>query len=111
MMFYVLATAEACDDLALANILSLLQTAFTIICIAVPIILIVSLIITLISAVTNPDQKDLLKKIVFKVLAAIIVFFLPSIVNVIMTWLPDNAGGFNVTSCWQAAREASGSSD
>ena len=47
MMFYVLATAEACDDLALANILSLLQTAFTIICIAVPIILIISLIITL----------------------------------------------------------------
>ena len=79
--------------------------------IGVPIILIVSLIITLISAVTNPDQKDLLKKIVFKVLAAIIVFFLPSIVNVIMTWLPDNAGGFNVTSCWQAAREASGSLD
>ncbi len=105
-MSFILATADACNDYALANILSLLQLAFNIICIAVPIILIVSLVISFFNMVTNPDQKDFLKKIIIKSLAAIIIFFLPTITNMVMNWLPDNGDGFNITSCWQAAREA-----
>ena len=102
-MVYILATADACDDYALANLLSLMQTAFNIICILVPIILIVSLAITIFNAVTNPDQKDILKKILTKVAAAIIVFFLPTIVNLVMGWLPDDR--FDITACWQKAQE------
>lgn len=105
-MVFILATADACSDYALANILSLTQTAFDIICIAVPIILIISLIITIIRILTDPDQKHFIRKIISQVVAALLVFFLPTIVNIIMAWLPDNEGGFNITSCWQAAREA-----
>ena len=104
-MVYVLATADACSDYALANILSLTQTAFQIICVAVPIILIISIIITIISIVTNPDQKGIIKKIIVKVVAALIVFFLPTLVNILMGWLPDNEDGINITSCWQKAIE------
>ena len=103
---FILATADACSDYALANILSLTQTAFDIICVAVPIILIISLILTIIKVITDPDQKHFIRKIISQIAAAIIVFFLPTIVNLVMAWLPD--GGMNIGSCWQAAREAKG---
>lgn len=103
---FILATADACSDYALANILSLTQTAFNIICIAVPIILIFSLILTIIKVITDPDQKHFIRKIISQIAAAIIIFCLPTLVNLIMSWLPD--GGMNIGSCWQAAREAKG---
>ena len=103
---FILATADACGDVALANILSLTQTAFDIICIAVPIILIISLALTLFKVVTDPDQKHFIRKIISQIAAAIIVFLLPTIVNIIMAWVPD--GGMNIGSCWQAARETKG---
>ncbi len=103
---FILATAEACSDYALANILSLTQTAFNIICVAVPIILIFSLIWTIVKVITDPDQKNFIRKLISQIAAAIIIFFLPTLVNLIMTWVPD--GGFNIGSCWQAAREAKG---
>ena len=101
---FILATAEACSDYALANILSLTQTAFNIICVAVPIILIFSLIWTIVKVITDPDQKNFIRKLISQIAAAIIIFFLPTLVNLIMTWVPD--GGFNIGSCWQAARES-----
>ena len=103
---FILATADACSDYALIKILSLTQIAFDIICIAVPIILIISLALTIIKVITDPDQKHFIRKIISQIVAAIIVFFLPTIVNTVMMWLPD--GGINVASCWQKAREKEG---
>lgn len=103
---YILAVADACDDYALANTLSLLQTAFNIICIIVPIILIISLALTIVGAVTNPDKKGILKIILIKIAAALIIFFLPSIVNLVMSWLPNDR--FDITACWQRAQEMKG---
>ena len=103
---FILATADACSDYALVNILSLTQTAFQIICVAVPIILIISLILTIIKVMTDPDQKHFIRKIISQIAAAIIIFLLPTLVNLIMAWVPD--GGINISSCWQAAREAKG---
>ena len=103
-MAFILATADACSDYVLVNILTLTQTAFDIICIAVPIILIISLIITIVKVITDPDQKHFIRKIISQIAATIIIFFLPTIVNLVMLWLPD--GGFNIGSCWQKAREA-----
>ena len=64
---FILATADACSDYALANILSLTQLAFNIICIAVPIILIFSLILTIIKVITDPDQKHFIRKIISQI--------------------------------------------
>ena len=102
---FILATADACSDVALVKILSLTQTAFTIICIAVPIILIFSVIFTLIKVLTDPDQKHFIRKLISQVVAAILIFFLPSILNLIMTWFPT---GFDIGDCWQKAREKEG---
>ena len=68
--------------------------------------MVISLIITIIKVITDPDQKHFIRKLISQIAAAIIVFFLPTIVNLVMAWLPD--GGFNIGSCWQAAREAKG---
>ena len=106
-MIYVLATADACNDYALAHILSLTQTAFDIICIVVPIILIISLIITKARIITDPDQKHFIRKIISQIVSAIIIFLLPTILDIIMVWLPDGGDSFNITSCWQAARQRS----
>ena len=103
---FILATADACSDYALVNILSLTQTAFQIICVAVPIILIISLILTIIKVITDPDQKHFIRKIISQIAAAIIIFLLPTLVNLIMACVPD--GGINISSCWQASREAKG---
>lgn len=104
---FILATADACSDYALVNILSLTQTAFQIICVAVPIILIISLILTIIKVITDPDQKHFIRKIISQIVSAIIIFLLPTIINLIMVWLPDGGDSLNITSCWQAARNAS----
>ena len=102
---FILATADACSDYALVNILSLTQTAFQIICVAVPIILIISLILTIIKVITDPDQKHFIRKIISQIAAAIIIFLLPTLVNLIMAWVP-SSDGFDIADCWQAAREA-----
>ena len=66
------------------------------------------LALTIFKVVTDPEQKNFIRKIVSQIAAAIIVFFLPTLVNLIMMWVPDGGGSFNISSCWQAAREAKG---
>ena len=55
----------------------------------VPIILIISLIITIARIITDPDQKHFIRKIISQVVSAIVIFLLPTILNLIMVWLPD----------------------
>ena len=62
--------------------------------------------VTIIKVITDPDQKHFIRKLISQIVAAILVFLLPTIVNIIMAWLPD--GGLNVSSCWQKARETKG---
>ncbi len=92
-----------CTDYALAGILVVVKQVFTIICIIVPILLIISIAFSLFTLVTNPDRKNGPKPILLKVLAAVLIFFLPTLVNLVMNWLPDNS--FNFTTCWQTAEE------
>ena len=98
---------NTCGDYALASTLALIKQFFTIICIEVPIILIIMIIITLGKMVINPDTKNGLKSIITKIIAALVIFFLPTTVNLVMDLLEhtqDNEGAFyNVATCWDAA--------
>ncbi len=104
-MFILEITAEACKDPILARSLSLIHTAFKIIAIIVPILLIVSASISVASMMMNPEQKNGTKKIVTKFAAAVIIFFLPLITDIVMSWLPGDS--FSISACWNAADEAS----
>ena len=97
-MVYVLATADACNDYALAHILSLTQTAFNIICMIVPIILIISLIITIARIITDPDQKHFIRKIISQVVSAIVIFLLPLLIETIIDLILSGEG-IDVETC------------
>ena len=103
-MFILEITSESCNDLVLAKILSLLHTIFNIIGIAVPILLTVSAVISLISMLTNPEQKDGMKKIINKFMAAVIVFFIPTITDLAIQLVPGT--NFSVSACWKTADNA-----
>lgn len=92
---------EVCSDAVLAKSLSLIHTVFSIICIVVPIILIVMASIQTASIMMNPDQKAGTKKIVNKFIAAVVVFFLPLIMDITMNFIPGNE--FSISACWKAA--------
>ena len=76
-----------CADFGLANILGAIQRILNIIHIIVPIILIVGLIIQFTQMVINPDDDRNNKKsksLVNRVMATVVVFLLPTIVNVVV---------------------------
>ncbi len=93
---------SCCSDYALASTLSIIYNIINIIHIIVPIILLVMVTINLTQLVANPEEKKLLKKLTTKVLAAIIVFFIPTIMNVFLNMLPNN---IEVYGCMQQANK------
>ncbi len=75
-----------CDNADVQEVLSLISLLIRIICIAVPIILIVSLMIMITKAITNKEEdifSNMGKAVFSKVIAAILVFFIPTFVRTI----------------------------
>ena len=111
-MINLLISTNNCSDYALANLLNTVHKIINMIAVIVPILLILSIIFSLLSFIINVDQKNKGKKIIQKVAAAIIVFFIPTIVDTTMSLL-DYAGGniksdnFQVASCWTIASKSS----
>lgn len=104
-MIYIL-SSNTCSDYALANTLVTIQGIFQILCIVTPIILILSIILSLVGFMINVDTKNKGKKVAFKAIAAILIFLLPSITNVVMDLL-DNTS-FSLASCWSLAAKSQG---
>ena len=82
----------------------------SIIQIIVPIVLIVMCTIDFSKLVINPDDNNKAKfrGLFNKFLAAVIVFLMPIIVNVVIGSMEDTfdgAKGFDVIGCWDAADE------
>lgn len=100
-----------CSDYTLATILTIVKRGLTVIQLVVPIILIVSGIFQLMKLMVNPDnQKKGLKVFTNSILSAVIVFFLPFIVNLTMSTINVNGNvgienngsltAFDLSSCW-----------
>lgn len=107
-LFYIMTNySSACGDPAMAGFVLIIKRSLTIIQIIVPIILIISVCISLTQMLINPDEDKKPKKaLINKVIAAVCVFLLPMIINVMISWVPDNS--FNSTDCWKAASEGEG---
>ena len=97
---------SCCNDAGLAGIIDIVRKVMGLFQTIVPIILLTMLMIQLFKLVVNPDEKGGLKKITNRIIAALIVFFLPTIVNVVMIYLPSNEN-FQVGACWQTAKNMS----
>ena len=93
---------KACTDAALANILAICKNNLKLIQIIGPILAIVSLIVIFIKYVLNPEDKKQKNRIKNCLIALVLLFFIPTIINVIMVMLDD---GFNLSTCWNYVEE------
>lgn len=109
-MYLLTTITDSCSDATLAKGISIFYTGMTWVCIIVPILLILSLAVSLLSMTMNPEQKDGMKKIYRKVISAVIIFIIPSFLNVVMNLLSyasfDQSEIFNFSTCYKVAVEA-----
>lgn len=96
--------STCCDDYGIALYLRSVQRALGVIHFVVPVILIIMATINLAQLMLNPDdpQKKKWKSLINKFIAAIIVFFVPMIANIIFSFMPDS---FDIKGCWNAANQ------
>ncbi len=91
-----------CSSETLPGILSIVKRIMILIQIVVPILLIVFASISLIKLLKNPEEKNGIKKIINQFIAAVIIFFIPLLVNVVMILAGDSN---EISSCWNNASE------
>lgn len=101
-MFILANLVTTCSDVALANILAIIQKVITLIQIVVPILAIVSGVIMLVKLLSNPDEKKYRAAVKNALIALIMVFLLPSLVDAVMGLFD---GKFQLASCWEYARQ------
>lgn len=107
-MMFLLEITSNCTDPALAGILYIIKKFMDILWIVGPICAIVGAAIALVKLMSNPDEKKY--KNIFRnmIIALLILFFLPAIVNVVMNLFDDN---FEVAACWNQSGEIYDSMD
>ena len=91
---------SCCSDYGIAMYLYIMKNALTIIQIAIPILLLVMATIQMIKMMASPDDKKSPKALLNKFIAALVVFFIPFIVNVVLSIIPDS---FELSACWKSA--------
>ena len=90
-----------CTDLGLVGIFSVARRVLGLIQFIVPIALVVAGTIQFVQLTINPELKDGFRRVLNKIIAAIIVFMIPVLVDVILgTVTPD----FTVASCWRQTK-------
>ena len=96
----VLEISSSCNNSILFTFLAIVKTLLNILHIIVPLLLILSLTISLTKLVQDPDEKKTPKNILNSVLSAVIIFFLPTMINVVINLVADDS---NFSNCWENA--------
>ena len=99
-MINIIDISLECSDYGLVNLFVIAKRFFTILQIIVPIIAILFLAVNVIKIVVNPDEKKNMKAFYNWLIAFVIIFFLPTIVNTTMGLLGEN---YSISSCWNNA--------
>jgi len=95
-------TTKSCNDETLRIILSILKRGMTILWIVGPILAIISISLCFCKMAINPDEKEInsnKKKIYNSVIALVVLFFIPMILNFVLSQLGDT---FSFSSCWNS---------
>lgn len=103
---------STCGDYGLANVLYIIQRLMALLQIAVPIVAIVALVRIFRKKMMNPDDSKLKGRIKNWLLALIIFFMLPVIIDVVisnadMAFNNKSTSDYSVSACWKAAKEHS----
>ena len=101
---YILNLLGNCGNPALANLFNIAQRFITIIQIIAPILAIISLGINLTKSVMNPEDKKNFSMYKNWLIALIMVFAIPTLINATMGLLGED---YSISSCWNNASSAS----
>ncbi len=93
----ILAIINECGDPGLAKILQIIKSALGLIQMIGPIVAIISIVINLIKLMASPDEKKYKNLIRNWLIAFVMLFLLPIIINLVMTLLDSS---FKISSCW-----------
>lgn len=104
----ILDLVSTCGNRGIATLVYIAKTALTIIQIAGPILAIIGLVLILIKLMSNPENKKLKNAFKNWLIALLMVFFIPIIVNVTMKLLEDS---FSIAACWNYAESAKPTGD
>lgn len=94
----------------LGTVFKMIKIGLNVIRFVVPIGLIIMTVIDVSKNVFNPDEKDTMKKIGTRLIAAIIVFLVPTIINLLFKVIEvgvgddyKNGDNLNIFECWESA--------
>ena len=87
---------STCSDSILIPFLSILKKVLNIIHIIVPLLLILSVTLTVTKLMQDPDDKKAPKKIINSVIAIVLIFFLPTFLDVVINLTGEDD---NLTNC------------
>ena len=93
-----------CTDAGLVGLFSIIRNIFGLIQFIVPIVLVIAGTIQFIQLSINPELKDGFRKVLNKLIATVIIFLLPIIVDVL---LGATTNSFSVSDCWEQAKTIS----
>lgn len=101
----ILDLTATCSSYAVATLLSVFKRALNLIQMIGPIVGIIALVINFIKLMVNPDEKKLKNVIRNWALAIVMLFLIPTCVNLVMRLFDDN---FTVCGCWNRVDELLG---
>ena len=96
----ILDITDTCSNSMLFTFLAIVKTVLELLHLIVPLLLILSLTISLTKLLQDPDEKKAPKKILNSLLATVIIFFLPTFLNVVIDLV---AGESDFSNCWRNA--------
>ena len=105
MIQILLEVESTCSSPTLSYILDILKKSFTIIQILGPIVLLIGLTIHFIMIIINPENQEQTKKIKNTILAAVLLFLIPTIIDYSMNILGTS---YTLSACWNSRKEISG---
>ena len=91
-MIDILNVINECQSSELSLLLSFVRNFLNVIQIVVPILLLIMVATYLSKLVVHPDNKKLKNKIKNSILAALIVFFIPMLINILMANISNHVG-------------------
>ena len=100
---FILDMVSTCGNPALSNLFSIAQKMITIIQILAPILAIIALGINLTKSVLNPDDKKNFSMYKNWLIALVMVFAIPTLVNATMGMLGED---YDISACWNNAKNA-----
>ena len=99
---FILDVATNCNNYGIVGLLVIAKRIFTIIQILAPILAIIGLGINLVKSVIDPNRKNNFSMYKNWLIALIVVFAIPTLVNATMGILGEN---YSISSCWNNAEQ------